>query len=518
MNFGCPESFLGVFWDMFVRKKSNKSGSVSVQVIDKSSGRYKVVKTLGSSSDQQEADRLIQRAHRWISDHVGQTSLDFYDERQAYSSFMSNIQQITVVGIELLLGKLFDQIGFNQVDDELFRRLVLARLSFPVSKLKTSDYLQKYHGVAVDEDAMYRYLDKLYTRQKHRVQQISYQHTLKVLGGDIRLVFYDVTTLYFEIDREDELRKTGFSKEGKHQHPQIVLGLLVSVEGYPLAYQIFEGNTFEGHTMLPVLDGFKESYGLEQLVIVADSGLLSKANIAELQDKGYEFVLGARIKNEARAMQKQILELSLSDGQSAVIEKEDGLRLIITYSSKRTQKDQYNRQRGLRKLEKRIKSGKLTKANINNRGYNKYLRMEGEVQITIDRDKFEADAGWDGLKGYLTNSRLSTRQVIDNYAQLWNIEKAFRISKTDLKIRPVYHRLQRRIEAHICIAFVAYKIYKELERQLKEKGADWSPEKAIDIAKTIYAVKVKTPLNKEEIQQTLILDEEQKKLAKLFNF
>jgi transposase len=503
---------------MFVRKKPNKSGSTSVQIIDKSSGSYKVVKTMGSSSDPQQVNQLVRCAHQWITHHLGQSELDFHDEKQLYSSFISGIQQVTVAGTELLLGRLFDQIGFNQITDDLFRYLVLSRLCFPVSKLKTTDYLQKYHGITVDEDAIYRYLDKLYTTQKHSVQQISYLHTRKVLGAEVRLVFYDVTTLYFEIDGEDELRKTGFSKEGKHQHPQIVLGLLVSEGGYPLAYEIFQGNTFEGHTMLPVLDVFKERYRLDKLVIVADSPLLSKANIAELQEKGYEFILGARIKNETQSIKHQILGLTLANNQSTGITKSDDTRLIISYSDKRARKDQYNRQKGLRRLEKRIKSGKLTKANINNRGYNKYLKLEGDVSISIDRQKFEADGKWDGLKGYLTNSKLPKDQVIENYAHLWKIERAFRVSKTDLKIRPVYHRLLRRIEAHICIAFVAYKVYKELERQLKEKKSELSPEKAIDIAKTIYTIKVVTPLNKEEIQQTLILNEEQKELAELFNF
>jgi transposase len=164
------------------------------------------------------------------------------------------------------------------------------------------------------------------------------------------------------------------------------------------------------------------------------------------------------------------------------------------------------------------KSGRLTKASINNRGYNKYLKLEGEINITIDRAKFESDSQWDGLKGYLTNTVLSKDEIIDNYNHLWKIEKAFRISKNDLRLRPIYHRLQPRIEAHICIAFVAYKVYKELERQLKQKEATLSPEKAIDIAKTIYSIKVTTPLNKETMEQTLILNEEQKLLSQLFHF
>lgn len=502
---------------MFVRKKKNKSGVISIQVIDKSSGKYKFIKTIGSSANDQEVEDLFRQGQEWIKDYSGQLEIDFFDEKQLFSKFVSGIQQITVIGTELLLGKIFDQIGFNQIKDGLFRQLVLAKLCFPVSKLKTTDYLKKYHSIEIDEDAVYRYLDKLYNTQKEIVQEISYQHTLNVLDNRISVVFYDVTTLYFEIDSEDDLRKTGFSKEGKHQNPQIVLGLLVSVDGYPLSYEIFEGNKFEGHTMLPIIDAFKRKYNLQKLVIIADSGLLSNVNIIELQSKEYEFILGARIRNERQEIKDKILGLKLKNGESQVITKDRSTKLVISYSDTRAKKDKANREKGLRKLEKQIKSGKLTKATINNRGYNKYLKLEGEINITIDWVKFEADGKWDGLKGYLTNTDLSKDEIIENYNHLWKIEKAFRISKKDLKIRPVYHRLQPRIEAHICIAFVAYKVYKELERQLKEKRSELSPEKAIDIAKTIYSIKLLTPLNKETLEQTLILNDEQKHLAQMFN-
>jgi len=244
----------------------NKSGVISVQVIDKSSGKYKVVETIGSSSEASVVEKLCNEANQWIKNHAGQLELDFQNERQLYSRFISGIRQITITGTDLLLGKIFDQIGFNQISDELFKPLVLARLSFPFSKLKTTEYLYRYHGIQINEDAIYRYLDKLHNSRKETVQEISYQHTLKILNNELSIVFYDVTTLYFEINSEDELRKPGFSKEGKHQNPQIVLGLLVSIDGYPLAYEMYEGNKYEGHTMLPVIDAFRQKYHLKKLV------------------------------------------------------------------------------------------------------------------------------------------------------------------------------------------------------------------------------------------------------------
>ena len=221
-----------------------------------------------------------------------------------------------------------------------------------------------------------------------------------------------------------------------------------------MAYDIFEGNKFEGHTLLPVIDSFKAKYNINQPIIVADSGLLSNQNIKELKEKNYEFILGARIKNELHNIKEKILSLQLKDGQSSIVKKGD-LKLIITYSDSRAKKDKYNREKGLRSLEKRIKTGKLTKSNINNRGYNKYLKLEGEIQVVIDKEKYEIDAKWDGLKGYLTNAKLNKKEILENYHHLWQIEKAFRIAKTDLKIRPIFHRKQKRIEAHICLTFVA---------------------------------------------------------------
>ena len=231
---------------MFIRQKKNKSGVVSVQIIDKSSGRYKLYKTIGSSNNQDEIDNFVIKANDFLRQTTGIQEFDFLNSNQIIHSILQNITAHKLIGIELVLGKIFNEIGFNQIKDELFKDLVLYRLVYPKSKLKTTEYLYRFSQKDYSEDDIYRYMDKLHSKQKELVQQISFKHTQSILGQEISVVFYDVTTVYFEIDNEDELRKTGFSKEGKHQNPQIVLGLLVSKNGYPLAYDIFEGNKFEG--------------------------------------------------------------------------------------------------------------------------------------------------------------------------------------------------------------------------------------------------------------------------------
>jgi len=503
---------------MFVRSKKNKSGSISVQIIDKSSGKYVLFQTVGSSTDLVEIDFLIAKGKKIIASHAGQAILPFDKDKELefVDTFLQCLDSMNLVGPELLLGQIFDVIGFNSIEDDLFRNLVITRIVYPVSKLKMTDYLFKYKGEEISVYSIYRYLDKLHQSQIELVKTISFTHTLKVLGGSLTVVYYDVTTLYFEASDEDDLRKTGFSKDGKHQHPQIVLGLLVSENGYPLDYEIFEGNKYEGETLLPVINHFKTKYTADNLIVIADSGLLSNKNIEQLKTQKCQYILGARIKNMNKETTAKILNLKLQDNQCETIELTKNERLIVGYKTARAIRDAKNRKRGLEKLEIAIESGKLGKKHINNRGYNKYLQIEGDVNIKINYSKFEDDAKWDGLKGYTTNTQLSKEEVISKYSQLWHIEKTFRISKSDLQIRPIYHRLSRRIEAHICISFAACKVYKELERQLKEKQSPFSVEQAIEIIKTIYKVELQTPYSNNTYSRLLIKTQEQQSIISLF--
>jgi len=279
-------------------------------------------------------------------------------------------------------------------------------------------------------------------------------------------------------------------------HPPLlheILGL-VGKGGYPIGYDIFEGNAFEGHTLIPILSKMKKKYAISTFTVVADSALLSRDNLEKLKDNKYHFIIGARIKNESTCLQAQILKLrsELSDGQSFEIKRPDGSRLIVSYSSKRAKKDAFNRDKGLQRLRKQIKTGQLTKDKINNRGYNKFLVLSGKTFVSIDENKVLKDALWDGLKGYITNTKLTTDSVIENYQNLWKIEEAFRISKTDLRIRPIFHYRKRRIEAHICISFVAYTIYKELERLLLNAQSSITVKRASELTRTMYQIQFKS--------------------------
>jgi transposase len=504
---------------MFIRKLKNRSGSQSIQIIQKINGKYKVVKTIGSATTWQEIERLENFAKQEIERLSAQPKLFISKNdtviEQAFS-ILSN-SSIRTLGPEIIFGKIYDYIGFGVIEDSLFRHLVIARLAFPLSKLKTIDYLYRYQGTSLDIDAIYRFLDKLNDKLKPQVEQIAFNHTKKVLNNNISVVFYDMTTLYFEASDEDDLRKTGFSKDGKHQCPQIYVGLLVGLGGYAIGYDIFEGDTYEGHTLIPFIKKISHKFNLNKPIVIADAGLLSNDNIKALESNGYEYILGARIKNESEAIKAQILSINYADGTTKSFRKSNNTRLIINYADGRAEKDAYNRKRGLMRLEKQIKRGKLTKSNINNKGYNKYLKLTGDVKIEIDYDKYNQDKVWDGLKGYVTNTLLSDQEVVENYKNLWHIEKAFRMSKTDLRIRPIYHRLRNRIEAHICISFAAYCIYKELERVLYAEKSTLSLKKAAEVTHNMYQITYILPESKHTKSRLLNMDEEQAELYEIIN-
>ena len=480
---------------------------------------------MGSSSVPEEVECLYNDGIAWIKRHTDKTDLfsnldqeqKKQNEMEETQRVLDNVEHILINGTEQILDHVYRQIGFDRIKDDILRQLVIARLSQPLSKLATVDYLKSYYDEDVNLSKIYRYMDKLHKTQQEVVQQISVEHTRKILGGNIGLVFYDVTTLYFESDYSDELRERGFSKDGKHSQPQVVLGLLVSRGGYPLAYSLFNGSQYEGYTMIPIVEDFVERFKLEDFVVVADSGLLNQKNISLMESGGYKYIVGARIKNENQEIKDWILSLEKKEGTFYEQNKTDKRRLIVNYSASRAKKDALNREKGVKRLTKNYKKGIITKENINKRGYNKFLDISDDVKVTINQEKISIDQQWDGLKGYLTNTNLPAQDVFDLYHDLWFIERAYRITKGTLEMRPVFHFTAKRIEAHVCICFVAYKVYKELERILRSNNFNLSVDKVLSIAKTVTTIKVRLPHNDRSMTQMMLLTSKQKLIAPLFD-
>lgn len=515
---------------MFVRKKRNRSGTTSVSVVFKNSGRFKEVHHLGTSSDPDEIRRMYNEGREWIAKYGGQQQIDF-DEKwrrersdaeanaraiAGFRSALSHVERTTLDAPQAILDRVYDRIGFNAIGDEILRHLAIARVCQPMSKTATVEYLRSYFDEDVQLHKIYRYMDKLHNTQQEKIQQISVAHTMDVLGGRIGLVFYDVTTLYFESapNPSDELRQDGFSKDGKTAESQIVLGLLVSEEGYPLSYSVFNGKQYEGYTMIPVIDDFVRRFGLTDFVVVADSGLMNEANIGLLESAGYKYILGARIRSESLEIRDWMLGIDWTDGRCEEHERRAGQRLIVSYSDARAKKNARNREKGVERLKKAYAKGTLTKDKVNKRGYNKFLDISKDITVSINYDKIEEDARWDGLKGYITNTDLDAKEVIKQYHGLWVVERAFRIGKSNLEMRPMFHFTPKRIEAHICICFVAYKVYKELERTIRQLGIGMSVDKVLFYAKTIPTLRFRLP-NGETYSERLYTMPQQEQIRTL---
>ena len=269
--------------------------------------------------------------------------------------------------------------------------------------------------------------------------------------------------------------------------------------------------------MIPIVEDFVKRFNLDDFVVVADSGLMNKTNIALLESGNYKYIIGARIQNETEEVKQWILSLDKIEGSFYELGKLPKSRLIISYSGKRAQKDKYNHDKGIKRLKRAYKSGTITKENVNKRGYNKFLEISDNVKVTINQDKIREDEKWDGLKGYLTNTELEAKEVYEQYCGLWVIERAYRVTKGTLEMRPMFHFTAKRIEAHVCICFVAYKVYKELERILKLSGIHLSVDKVLNIAKTVTTLKIKLPASGEILTKTMLLTAKHKAIEPLFN-
>ena len=331
---------------MFIRKKRNKSGTISVFVLSTTKSRkQRLVKSFGSAhpNDTAALEKLLQQASSFIQEMEGPSLPHIYEEEDVIDGFVSSLNntQVQVAGPELVFGTLYDRIGYGAIRNRMFRNTVICRLFNPGSKLKTVDYMERYLHVTYSVDQIYRFLDNLCHRKEEEekdsdgrkpeiaagesestspakprpadfktlVEDIAYSYTKKMVGDGISVCFYDMTTLYFEAAEEDDLRKCGFSKDGKHSCPQIFLGLLVASGGNPIGYEIYEGNISEGHTMIPLIRKLASRFGFDKPIVVADAGLLSKANIEELTKDGYQYILGARPKSESDKVKEQILSL-----------------------------------------------------------------------------------------------------------------------------------------------------------------------------------------------------------------
>ncbi len=386
--------------------------------------------------------------------------------------------QRLILGIHEICGDIYNEIGFDSVlgnpkrkvtDSKVLKNLVMARIANPSSKRESVRVLEKNFGVHIDLSRVYRVMDKIGYREIEKIQKISYQFAKTLYSGKVNILFYDCTTLYFESFEdydENEVLQKGFSKDAKFNQNQVILAFLVTEGGIPIGYDVYPGDLFEGNTLPNVITKIKETYQLDKVIFVADAAMISNDHIKLLQKMNQPYIIAARLKNLTDAMQNQVLQKSNYKNIKENIESkkiaefqyktEEKIRLIVTYSSKRAVKDKYDRDKAIKQIIKRLEKGKQVKNFLNNYGYKRYLKLEGESKVAIDEKKLEQASQWDGLHGIITNiEEMKATDAVAHYHDLWQIEETFRITKHDLSIRPIYHWTSKRIRAHIAMCYIA---------------------------------------------------------------
>jgi transposase len=402
----------------------------------------------------------------------------------------------------------------------IVQSLVMNHLLSPSSKRHFFCHSKRYFGLLdkLELQHVYRCLDLL-AEQKMAIEEAVFERNRTMFNMSVDVVFYDLTTFHFESQRADALRDFGFSKAGKLNEVQVVMGLLIDQDGRPIGFELFRGNTFEGATLVKVLRKLQKHFKLKRVVIVADKGLNSKLNLKAIKDAGFEYIVSARVKKLAGKVQEQILsqsgyeEVSVKEvfGSSEDEDKEaeekplftykildysNSIRyedaaqgktvtakleekLICTYSSKRAAKDRRDRQRQVDKAHKAVEENK--KSVLNHRGYKRFIKTEGSEQdkqrLVLDHAKIEQAARFDGFAA-LQCSRLDTDALaaIREYRQLWRIEESFRTMKSTIKTRPIFLRTKEHVEGHFVLCFLAFLLERELEYRLTQRKIEHSPE------------------------------------------
>lgn len=442
---------------MRIRIITTGSGKNAIQVVTKVGQNLVIHKHFGTYVTDPEKKRLVEQADHYIGSHTKQGNL-FSDPPATW--LLSDIQITNSQPLYLynLLCRAYEKLGFS--GDELIRDFVIARLYQPTSKRETSEVLEDYFDRPYSLPTIYRHLKVAISKGlKDQYQQalINYAHV--GLGDPLHLVFYDVTTLAFASQTKTALKDFGYSKDHRSQDTQVVVGLVVNKEGFPLYFDVFSGNTFEGGTFTLVAKGIQKLLNCPELVVVADAGMLSQKNMDDLDCEGIKFVVGARISSLSQKLMGELsASLGKTDKASTEVEYKN-YRLLADYSDKRAKKDAYDLTKQWERAQKA-----MAKPDAITRRY-RFLKGSKKTSYSLNQKLKERAELIAGIKGYLTNTKLDAATITTRYHDLWRVEKAFRITKSDLEARPIFLRLDETIKAHVTIVFAGLAIAKLLEIQ-----------------------------------------------------
>lgn len=444
---------------LYFRVVKTKVGSRSVQICRYENGRRVIVKHIGTGSDDKEVEILKDSAQRFIREHSGQLLLFSSEPRSEpglplseyeYRGFRYSFLYDVITGLQ-------DLLGYGSVVDPMLRDLILMRIVEPCSKLRSIELMETFFGIHHRRQRYYESA-RSWLNLKEGVERKTLDFAQSAYGFDFSLLFYDVTTLYFETFESDELRKTGFSKDSKSQQPQVLVALMVTRDGFPVSYEIFSGNTFEGHTILPMIESFIRRHRVRHFTVVADAAMISTSNITSLRTSGISYIVGARLGNIPYwLLERMDTSLPRVDGSSIRLQTDNGF-LICSYSKQRYKKDKYE-------MDKQVEKAKMLLSQPSRASRVKFLKTEG-AKAVLNEELMDKAVRLLGVKGYYTDideSVADNNMIMERYHDLYKIEQAFRVAKSDLKTRPIFHFKEEPIKLHLLICFMALAISKHIE-------------------------------------------------------
>ncbi len=398
------------------------------------------------------------------------------------------------VGVREAFGVVYAHFGWDHLfgarrmsANRIIRELALARIAQPLSKRATVRELDSHGELSLNLNYVYRCMDLIDDARIEAIRQRSLDAAKTLLPEPLTAIFHDTTTLYFESERDDDLRLKGFSKDGRPHRIQVLFALLVTPEGLPVGYELFPGNSYEGNTLVTALEALERRHAGARFTVVADAAMIGRENEAALRQRGTPYILGARLKSRPAAQKRKILdpdgysawgrdECSRSIGRYLCIE--DGeCRLVVTHSSRRARKDVHDRERRIAKLRASLDRSRKP-ASHGNRGTARFLDFP-DGQVRLNGEKVAEAARWDGLRGIVAwgCGETDPRDLVIQYRRLSEIEACFRINKHDLAIRPILHWKERRVRAHIAICYMAFCCLQHLRQRLAVQGHRMSPDR-----------------------------------------
>jgi Transposase DDE domain len=485
----------------YVRTVKTSSGATAVQIVYSYHRGSRQIEHIGSAHDDAGLELLKAVARQRLAAGQGELDLGLEVTEPARRGGGGGPLPITSTRMEHLwraLSRGYDELGFGRAagGDEVFRQLVLARIIEPVSKLDSLRVLEEA-GVAPVSYATLKRRLPAYAKDAWR-RKLAAACAAHAGLGPASLVLYDVSTLYFETDAGDGFRESGFSKE-RRLEPQITIGLLADRNGFPLMVSAFEGNRAETKTMLPVIEAFMAAHQLPDVTVVADTGMVSEANQKAIEAAGLSFILGMKIPHIPYVVAQWRREhpgAPIPDGhiftQPWPAGPNGGRRDQVIYYQYKAGRAR----RTLRGIDEQVRKAEQAVTGKAPVKRNRFIQLSGGTRA-VNRELEAKARALAGIKGYVTNLRacpdgtpVTAEFVIGSYHQLFQIERSFRMTKSDLAARPIYHRKRDPIEAHLTIVLAALAVSRWIEAR-----TGWSIRKFVKTARRYKTIDIQAGIH-----------------------